>query len=75
LSLIPCAALCCATLQTQGLAIADKLNIRNDKLYRKVNSLSGGEKKRVGLSAALLKQPDVLLLDEVSRFDRHNSSV
>ena len=50
--------------QEQGLNIAEKLNIQNDKMYRLVNSLSGGEKKRVGLSAALLKQPDILLLDE-----------
>jgi ABC-type branched-subunit amino acid transport system ATPase component len=50
--------------QTNGLTIAEKLNIKNDKMYRRVNSLSGGEKKRVGLSAALLMQPDVLLLDE-----------
>jgi len=51
--------------QERGLNIATKLNIPEPFLYRKVTSLSGGERKRVGLSAALLKQPDVLLLDEV----------
>lgn len=51
--------------QTDGMSIAEKLNIPNDYLYRDVQSLSGGEKKRVSLSAALLKRPDVLLLDEV----------
>jgi len=51
--------------QERGISIAEKLNIPNEFLYRNVNTLSGGEKKRVGLSAALLKQPDVLLLDEV----------
>ena len=50
--------------QTQGFTIAEKLNINNDFMYKDVNILSGGEKKRVGLSAALLMQPDVLLLDE-----------
>ena len=46
--------------QTQGLAISERLNIKNDMLYRDISSLSGGEKKRVGLAAALLKQPDGL---------------
>jgi len=32
--------------------------------YRDVNSLSGGEQRRVALASLILKKPDVLLLDE-----------
>ena len=46
------------------LAIAEKLNIRSDFLYRKVGTLSGGERKRVALASAISKNPSVLCLDE-----------
>lgn len=52
--------------QELGMAIASKLNIKDEFLYRDVSTMSGGERKRLGLAAALLKQPDILLLDEVS---------
>lgn len=45
--------------------LATKLNIDGLDMYRPMSSLSGGQKKRVALTAALLLQPDVLLLDEV----------
>ncbi len=32
--------------------------------YRDVNSLSGGEQRRVALASLILKKPDILLLDE-----------
>ncbi len=42
----------------------DRLGLRQLDLDRTVGSLSGGEVVLVGLSALLLRRPDVLLLDE-----------
>lgn len=53
--------------QEKGISIAEKLNIGSSYMYRHLSTMSGGERKRVTLTAALLKAPDVLLLDEVSQ--------
>ncbi|MEB3887385.1 ABC-F family ATP-binding cassette domain-containing protein [Lyngbya sp. CCY1209] len=49
-------------LETQAKIILTKLGIEDFDV--KVGTLSGGYRKRIALAAALLREPDVLLMDE-----------
>ncbi|MFM2432243.1 MAG: hypothetical protein RLZZ511_3457 [Cyanobacteriota bacterium] len=49
-------------LETQAKIVLSKLGIQDFTV--KVGTLSGGYRKRIAIAAALLSQPDVLLMDE-----------
>lgn len=60
----------------KGFEILSNFDINNsiDIKNRKVYKLSSGEKAYLGLTCALLRQPDLLVLDEIFSNIHHNTS-
>jgi iron(III) transport system ATP-binding protein len=51
-------------IQNQVFAIAKKIDLSEDQLYKKVSELSGGQQQRVAIARAMVIKPKILCLDE-----------
>ena len=51
------------TIKSKVYEVLDKVGLK-DKIYKKPNELSGGEKQRVAIARALINEPEIILADE-----------
>ena len=53
-----------ALIREKVYAMAEKVDLNEEQLKKKVSELSGGQQQRVAIARALAMQPDVMLFDE-----------